>query len=553
MTNKIWRMLILVSVLLSCLAYLLFGTGTPDINSLSFKEPNDIKQIRLNKVNTNYAEVEVELFYNGLSGPTALLDLFADKGEGNIAESPNITKIPVRPGNHKLTRSLHREAAAYYTQDGHIDGSHTSKVDVRLYTKEGLVLAEKTFSVPIDWPSTDKFRFAGHSEAEVQRVYLECVKAIDQQKDLGRAKNALEQIILADPKFVSAYVEIARFLLSTNKTNDGLTQAEQTLLTALRIDPDHANSLVLLGHVYSLQGRFKDAEKTLQKAESIGTQNIWLFTNWGVLRQLEGKRASSYEMFRKAINAPEGPETYERARSSAYHFMIALLSEDKKWQEVDELYQSRAARFPNVGCFKTKYASFRLIQYGDYEGAISIGTPALQEVCEERNFDSRLILSMAYYTKWATLLKRNTKAENAEEWFNRGQALHSEMPTLLYSLARSQYTSITIPLLQRRGVKIDGFNSDGMNALGYSIMYDDVVAVRTILRFGSSVNQNLNANSLTPLMYAASIGHKTIVTLLLKSGADKRHKTIFGLTAEQLAKANGFTEIANLLAGSSGI
>ena len=557
------RLGVLLVVLLVSLAYLIFGSGhyrpwedawrRDALRSKQAKLPgeNEIVSVRFVEANPYVATVEVEYYYNGTAGPFAHLRVTA--GEGSAETIRPAGAGTAMPGRQKAIVRLARNVGKAFDLSAFKSSLHADSVVVRLTTPTDVLLLERKLTAAIDWPSSDPFVLSNSSPAEIGRLYDLCVKTIDSGQQLDLAKRGLEQILLANPEYVPAYAELARYQMKTNWSHDGLAQAEQSLKTALRIDANHANTLVLVGYVYAHQRRFREAEEAFRKAESAGTKNIWLYANWGELRAMEGKRRAAIEMYRKAIDAPKDLDTYERARQDAYERLLALLKDERQWQQADLLHEERIARYPDNGCYSASHAEFRLTRRGDFDGAIAIGAKALDHACTDGRIDTRLIFAMAYYTKWAAKLARGGDAPEAEQLFGRGQALYSDMATLLYSLAGSQHTAAVIPAMKRRGIRIDSQDRDGVTALGYSIVNGDVAAGRTLIRFGSNVNQVLNPVGLTPLMLAASRGDREFVTLLLKSGADIKLRTRSGFTAKSFALERGFKDIASLVGGRTGV
>lgn len=561
--KKKWRISALLIILLGSFTYLMlqhrFSFLLDDMFAKSTALPgeNKIIAVKLTDVNPLTATLEVEYFYNGASGPMAKLQLAIENPTGDDNEKK---KQPVKfggmtsvsQGEGKINVRVSRTAVPYNPEVLRYP-SHTKSVTAHLSSMANLALADRHFEVAIDWPSSDPFVLSGTTPAEIDRLYKLCVQIIDSGDQLDLAKKGIEQILLANPEYIPAYAELARYHMKTNWNHAGLEQAEQALRTALRIDPNHANSLTLIGYVYAHQHRFKEAEDAFRKAETIGTKNIWLYANWGELHAMQGKRQAAIAMYRKGVDAPKDLETYERARQDAYDHLLALLTEEKQWQQADTLYQERINRYPDNGCFKSGYAAFHLNRRGDYDNAIVIGTKALEQPCNDGRINTQLILSMAYYTKWATLLGRAKNVREAEQFFSRGQALYSDTPTLMYSLANSQYTTNVIPALKRQGIKIDASDRDGVTALGYTILNHNMAAALILIRNGANVNQRLNPDGLTPLMVAASRGDGEFVSLLLRNGADKKSKTLSGYNAERIARERGFESVANLLTVRSGL
>lgn len=551
MSSREIRLSVLAVILLLALGYLLFGPDSyfrsrgaqyPQTTYKTLPGNNEIVSVTLIEVSTYKAELEIEYFYNGAVGPYALLHIEIPLSADSADTTKQIrTAVRINTGKNKIKAPVHRFLSGVPAK------LQTKTAKVAILRPGGGELVSRTFEQTIYWPSSDQFSLASNELGEVERLYKLCVDTIDSERDLDNAKRGLEKILLAKPEYVPAYAELARYQMKTNWSPDGLAQAEQSLNTALRLDPNHANSHVLIGYVYTHQRRFKEAEAALRKAEKIGTGNIWLYTNWGVLRALEGKRHEAIEKYRKAIEAPPSLKTHERARSDAYVHLLEIFTADKRWSEADTLHQQRITKYPDNGCHKADYALFHLVRNGDHENAIAIGSKALEQQCPVQHIDERLILAMAYYTKWAKLLGSGADARTADQHFNRGQALYSDMPKLLYSLARSSHTATVIPSLKRRGIVVDAPDREGISALVHSIINRDMVATDNLIRHGSNVNQRLNADGLTPLMLAASRGDYDFVAMLLRKGADRNLRTRSGYTAERIAAMGGHKKIAALL------
>lgn len=301
---------------------------------------------------------------------------------------------------------------------------------------------------------------------------------------------------------------------------------------------------MLLGYVYAHQQRYKEAEDTLRRAEKIGTTNLWLYANLGELYVMQSKKEEAIASYRKAIDAPSTLKTYERARADAFEKLTQIYFADKNWKEADALLEQRVRKFPDNGCYKAKHADFRLRKLGNYESAITIATQALDLGCAD---DARPVLGMAYYAKWAALLKSGAKQREAEQDFNRGQAIYAQMPRLMYMLAGSDKTANVVSELKRRGIDIDTPDRDGFTALSFSLFNGDLDAARVLIGEGANVNKPINGEGFTPLMLAASKGNPDAVSLLLKNGADRRARTTSGYSAEAIAKYSGHQDVARLL------
>ena len=98
------------------------------------------------------------------------------------------------------------------------------------------------------------------------------------------------------------------------------------------------------------------------------------------------------------------------------------------------------------------------------------------------------------------------------------------------------------------GAKADAPDDDGITALSWAAIGNDVEVAKLLISRGAMVN-HVDKKGMTPLMYAASIdfGDSTMVDLLLKAGANPIVKSKEGRTAGELAKAYHHTQVTKSL------
>jgi tetratricopeptide (TPR) repeat protein len=504
---------------------------------------NELRSLTLADVEVPRARFELEYSFDGLNGPAFVSAEIPPKDAKPGALSKGLrSPYPLSPGKNKANVWVNRPFDRATLLE-------TRAVRVVIWDKSDNVLADRTFDLTVKWPSTDPFMLNSNDQKELDRVYTLCVKTIDAGNDFVGPRRGLERIVLANPEYVQAYAELARIYMKTNWNREGLGQAERALQTALRIDPKHANSLVLLGYVYAHQKRYKEAERELRRAEAIGTPNIWLYANLGELYAMQDDEVKAVAAYRKAITATKSLDTYERARADAYYKLIDIYSAKQQWSDVDQLQMQRVASFPENACYKGEHADFRLRKLGNYDSAITIATKAMEQGCTK---EIERTLGAAYYTKWAYSVKSGAPAKEADQYFNRGQTLYAEVPALLATLASSEYTRLVIAALKRRNIDIDTLDRNEFSALALSLIRVDSVAAATLVQEGANVNKTFGPEKMTPLMIAASTGDKESVLMLLKNGANRAAKSSSGFTAESIAKANGFNSIARLLSTGGG-
>ena len=133
-----------------------------------------------------------------------------------------------------------------------------------------------------------------------------------------RAIRLLEQVLERAP----AHVEARRNLGMAHLETGDVDKAQQYIVQALRLDPDDAWSLLLMGNIF-LQHRNdpETAADFYRRAAESDPDDPYLLTNLGALHAQQGDNEQARAYFKKAIAAEPG---YPNA-----HFNLAVL-EDKE-------------------------------------------------------------------------------------------------------------------------------------------------------------------------------------------------------------------------------
>jgi tetratricopeptide (TPR) repeat protein len=413
-------------------------------------------------------------------------------------------------GNHTMEMEIHRPPAEVKIGD-----LVTKKVAVTLgdYRKAS-VSAELDYV--IEWPNFPIF-FSPTEVAKkpTEALYKAAVAAIDMHSrdGMAAAKLYLEQIMLREPGYVPAYAELARVAMKTNWGPEGLSQAESYLNSALRIDPRHANSKVLLGYVYTHQQRYREAEAQLIEASNIGTNNTWLWANWGQLLLMQGKDDPALEKYMRAVEGSRSYDTYDRARLDAYTNLFKLLEKRKLFDKMDSLYRRRAEEFAKYPCFLADYGMFRATHFGDYQAGVSNSRKAMDYGCYDD--DARYALGISYYLAWSVLNgeEQNTAIIQARAFFPEG-------PRLYYELARGDETGKIIPKLITNGSSLRAQDNEKLNALAYALMESNADAAERLVKFGAKFEENVGDEQYPVAFIAFMKQDVKIISLMQKTGVN---------------------------------
>lgn len=345
-------------------------------------------------------------------------------------------------------------------------------------------------------------------------LYTESVELIDHAKNnitLGNAKLNLERILLKDPSYITAYPELARVAMKTNWGPEGLKQAETYLNMGLTYKPDHANSHVLLGYVYAHQERFDIAHQEFENAAKIGTENLWLWANWGELHKMQGDSEKAIEMYQKAVAGARPFNTYDRARLDAYRNLLTLLSGKEQALQAEKLYAKRADEFSNMPCLRSEYAAFKIYTHQDYDGALSESRKAMTNGCNTDQ--SRQIMALANYVGWM-----KAKEDQRAAYFAQAQLLFPTSPNLIYILASHDNTADVLDELKKTTITLDIRDNKNLNALSYALMSNNINTARRLINLGANLTEPVGEENYPAAIIPFIYEHPEGVQLILEQG-----------------------------------
>lgn len=374
-------------------------------------------------------------------------------------------------------------------------------------------------------------------------LYSESVELIDQAENnitINNAKFYLERILLKDPSYINAYPELARIAMKTNWSPEGLKQAETYLNMGLTHKPDHANSHVLLGYVYTHQEKFDKARQAFDTAANLGTENLWLWANWGQLYKMQGDPEKAIEMYQKAVAGTRSFNTYDRARLDAYQNLFTLLDRKDLIAQAEQLHVKRADEFANIPCLRSEYAAFKLYNYQDYDGALAESRKAMTNGCNTDQ--SSQIMALANYVGWM-----KAKEDQRAAYFSQAQLLFPTSPKLLYTLATDDQTAEVLDEFKKKTISIDIRDGNNLNALTYALMENNVDAARRLIKHGAKLTEIVGEQNypiaMTPIFYQ----HIEGVQLMLDQGISLSSVKFRGESAIDYAEKSQNTEIIRLV------
>ena len=546
------RTTILMAVLLSLVGFYVFQsqqTLMPVSAGMERKEPldgeNEIRKLSIKpgRGGIGYA-VEVDYRFRGVPGQGRLHVYTLENSNSSTPKKTRRPTVVAKQGVNKAEVNLRR--------DNNNNIAHSTRV-VRVELFDYLakrVVASKDIEHSIEWP---RLAYAMTAERDKNKdmdtLYKEAVAEIDygSKDSISNARVKLETILSKDTQFVAAYPEMARYHMKTNWGPEGLRQAEQALNSGLAIDPGHANSHVLIGYVYTHQGRYKEAEDAFTKASQIGTDNLWLWANWGELLLKQGQVAKSIAMYSKGIEGERPYNTYDRARKMAYMHLIDMYRLNNDIETVDELHLKRISEYGNEACFPYYYAEFRQRHFDDADITLKYARKALDASCRYET-KARKVIGTAYYSKWIAA----ATPDEGKSYLTQARLFFPEGPELIYWLAQAEITTPVIKGLVNDGISIDVADNNGLTALAYAVKEDDFEALKRLIDMGGNPNATIGKEKLPLLAVAVLSQNKETVRYLVASGADVNAQVYGGASLLDLAEGMGFNDIAEVLKSAGG-
>jgi tetratricopeptide (TPR) repeat protein len=419
---------------------------------------------------------------------------------------------PPKPGAHHV--------ATYLPYPG--EGTSEQVVVSLAAGNDGKAFASQSIDKVITWPTQD--------EKDFDTAYDMIENGSDNL--LRQARATLERLIGKNPQLDAGYVELARIAMKTNWGPAGLHQAETLLDSALQIRPDSVNAKILLGYVYAHQHRFKEAEPLFREVARADPPNLWLWTNWGEMLDMQGRTDQAIAKYREAVQRPLGSSRNYSARKNAYVLLLRLLEQRGDADGMEALYKQRISEFGPSSCFSADYARFTLNVRHDPDRAIALARGALNLYCQDA--PSRQILGLASYVKWA----QGGGAESAAA-LNQARIFLPAGPMTLYLLASDDSTLPAAKKLVATGEAIDQKDNDEMTALAFALQRGELEAAQRLLALGAGPETPVTAAEIPVALLPVIDGNVAAIRVLRQAGVDYSQLRYRGATALDFAKQTG--------------
>lgn len=377
---------------------------------------------------------------------------------------------------------------------------------------------------PCAAPSTGALSYA-EQNVLVRQAQAELDTWQGQGVALRDAKEKLQLVLDANPNHVQARIEMARYIVKNgyisyqNVRRDALDDALQQLNLAVKSDPTYADIYVMMGNVYYYMGLPTISLHMLEKAEALGTDNVWLDLNFAdaYMATNDWDRAAA-RLKKWGLRNTNRKNTPPAALTGFYTAQIALYSQTGDKHAVGDAYRSILRLDPGSAWNRGNYAEFLLLVNDDPDGAIVEARKALAIMDYGM---ARATLGKAQYCKWAQLRKSNSA--RADSYLAQAQ---ENAPRIETFYARMGAAASAGPNMQRlllalqdRGFSVDTADEDGDTALTITASGGRVEPARWLLGHGADPHV-VRKDGWNALGLATWHGHPEMVHLLVAHGAD---------------------------------
>ncbi len=193
-----------------------------------------------------------------------------------------------------------------------------------------------------------------------QTVTLDSAKNLLDNGKITEAISELNELLISEKENYEAYF----FLGYAHQILNNFEEAALNYSNALRLRPDHFNSLNNLGVALKDFGRSEEAIRFLNYAKTLEPDNASVYNNLGITLDLQGKFDEALFNFRKAL---ELRANYNDAKLNLANTLQSLGGYDEALSLFDEIIDSN----PNdVGANFNK--SLTLLSKGDYVAGFNL-------------------------------------------------------------------------------------------------------------------------------------------------------------------------------------
>ena len=156
-----------------------------------------------------------------------------------------------------------------------------------------------------------------------------CFESLEQYPDAIRS---YETALKTKPVWNDAIRDFSNLLLTCNKTKE----AQNIVQRSLRLYPNDANMLCILGKIFLTQFDFDSAEKTFKKAKDINPKDVAILSGFAEALEKGEKNQEALDTLEEALNME--PENLDLLKQYA-ETLLSAKDYDEAFRKIDTLYK----------------------------------------------------------------------------------------------------------------------------------------------------------------------------------------------------------------------
>ncbi len=157
-----------------------------------------------------------------------------------------------------------------------------------------------------------------------------CFESLEQYPDAIRS---YETALKTKPVWNDAIRDFSNLLLTCNKTKE----AQNIVQRSLRLYPNDANMLCILGKIFLTQFDFGSAEKTFKKAKDINPKDVAILSGFAEALEKGEKNQEALDTLEEALNME--PENLDLLKQYA-GTLLSAKDYDEAFRKIDTLYKN---------------------------------------------------------------------------------------------------------------------------------------------------------------------------------------------------------------------
>jgi tetratricopeptide (TPR) repeat protein len=354
-------------------------------------------------------------------------------------------------------------------------------------------------------------------------------------KDMQRAGVLLDRALSLDSSYIPIYLEKARLLTKTQSGFDPRAPSESALQSmtllknALKIDPDYANTYVLLGYYQTAMHQFDEAMASYDRAETLGTDNLWLYANRSIWYDLNDQpELALLDLERVTVHELDESNS-DRALNWALWSLPQRYITSGRYAEAQNAYERLLEDFPNNTSALRSYAYF-LATYTDQFTRLK---EVVANACRSCGTQARDLEALQVFVDAARKAKEDQQA--AVRMLVQAQSMGLSLSRLSVSLSQGGSGRLLLAELIPAVITMKEIEEAGSVILQL-LNPSEAEARAFILSLGASPNAIDPLSGVSPLIAAVAMSNIELVTELMEHGGDPGVTNGDGLSALLLAR-----------------